>query len=176
MNTCHSGGAMGADLAWGHYANLKNHKVVHYSFQGHRTNAPKDQVVVLTHEQLKVADSYLEETNKTLKRTVPYSKPWILNLLRRNYYQINNSSSLYAIGTLKNNQVEGGTAWAVIMFQNMKPNQPCFLFEQNLNYWLSFENNQWNKINKPITPENNWTGIGSRKLFENGLNAIKELL
>jgi len=36
-----------------------------------------------------------------------------LSLLSRNYQQVRNSDAIFAIGTLKNGIVDGGTGWAV---------------------------------------------------------------
>ena len=39
-NICLSGGADGSDLQWAMMAGSLGHKVVHWSFQGHRSEAP----------------------------------------------------------------------------------------------------------------------------------------
>lgn len=130
-----SGGAKGADTAWGIAANNAGHQVVHWSFEGHKSFHPKF-TYKLTQEELEEADKYLEEANKTLKRSIPYFKPWIANLLRRNWYQVKYIDAIYAVGTLNKKAaikdasdgrsypkeykdtmgVNGGTAWACQMF------------------------------------------------------------
>lgn len=143
---CLSGGALGADTAWGKAASLSGHTVVHWSFKGHKS-ATTENIFVLDDEELSEADPHLKEANKFLKRSLPFRKPWIMNLLRRNWYQVKYIDSLYAVGTLNNlavihknppgkfylNQfnrndptrkddyidhmgVDGGTAWACQMY------------------------------------------------------------
>lgn len=174
-NICLSGGANGSDVAWGKYASQIGHKVVHFSFQGHRTDAPAETLIRLSTERLEIADPFLQKANKILKRHLPYDKPWIMNLLRRNYYQIKDSESLYAIGTFKNHMIDGGTAWAVVLFQLERLNLPCFFFDQFLKQWFGYDG-QWDRINTPTKPSGVWTGIGTRALNEYGETAIKNLL
>ncbi|KKN43673.1 hypothetical protein LCGC14_0700730 [marine sediment metagenome] len=99
-----SGGAKGADTAWGIAANNAGHQVVHWSFEGHKSFHP-EFTYKLTQEELEEADEYLKEANKTLKRSLPYSKPWIMNLLRRNWYQVKYIDAIYAVGTLNKKAV-----------------------------------------------------------------------
>ena len=87
-------------------------------------------------ETLKEADIRLEAAKLTLKRNIPYYKPWIANLLRRNWFQVQYAKTVYAVGTLNEKAVfldnvplqnvnerrvdrmgvDGGTAWACQMY------------------------------------------------------------
>ncbi len=67
-NVCLSGGADGADLVWGAEARRYGHKVLHFSFAGHRTQAPPDELVILSDNGLRRADPYLAKANARLKR------------------------------------------------------------------------------------------------------------
>src|SRR5574343_314486 len=98
---CLSGGAKGADLQWGMTAGYAGHTVFHFSFANHRSLAPSDEVVVLSHEQLVLADEYLLKANETLKRHFPPKNDFATNLLRRNWYQVRDSDAVYAVSTLK---------------------------------------------------------------------------
>jgi hypothetical protein len=145
-----SGGAVGADLQWGMCAGKAGHQVIHWSFDGHRTDAPAQEVVRIPHDLLILADEHLEIANKTLKRRLSYDKPWIINLLRRNYYQVGNSQSVYAVSTIKKGMVEGGTAWAVQMYLDLHKDKPeCFVFCQDANNWYSHQDSQWERIETP---------------------------
>jgi len=107
---CLSGGAPGADVAWGIAAECSGHTAVHWSFKGHKPGT-KENIFVLDDDELFEADEYLKEANKFLKRSLPFRKPWIMNLLRRNWYQVKYIDSLYAVGTLNESAVihEHGT-------------------------------------------------------------------
>jgi hypothetical protein len=86
-NICMSGGAEGADLEWGAAAARAGHQVVHWSFAGHRTRAPKEQMVILPEDELRQADAHLAQANRVLRRRFPPASAYALNLLRRDWFQ-----------------------------------------------------------------------------------------
>lgn len=178
---CMSGGADGADLQWGVCAGLAGHTVKHFIFAGHRSKAPREELVVLTEEQLLVADPFLERANETLKRRFPGQNPFVNSLLRRNYYQVAWSDSVYAVSSIdKKGLVEGGTSWAVQLFLDRFDGRPCdaYVYDQKTSKWFVWDGQQigWNHIIEPPTPSGVWAGIGSRDLKENGKQAIRNLL
>lgn len=180
VNMCLSGGADGADIAWGIAAEKAGHRIVHWSFIGHRSTA--NNLSVLNSTQLKVADSYLELANKSLMRKWPTSSNTVNNLLRRNFYQIYYSDSVYAISTLTQDRsllkISGGTAWACQMYvdrwlhtdSNMD-NCQLYLFDQLSEKWFNWKNT-WLEINQPPVPSGVYAGIGTRDLNQAGLHAI----
>lgn len=170
---CISGGAIGADTVWGNIAKICDYDVIHYIFDGHKSK--EENLVVLTPEQLSVANEHLEIANKTLGRHFPSNSEFVNNLLRRNYYQVVDSDSLYAISTIKDNKVQGGTAWAVQMFLDMGKTQ-CYVYDQVIKEWFSFINGTWTKIGMPPVPSGIWAGVGTRDINDNGVNAIVEVL
>ena len=178
---CLSGGAAGADITWGTAATKAGYDCLHFTFIGHKTEAPKEQIVILSDEQLSEADYYLAIANKTLRRKWPVENPHVKKLLQRNYYQINSSDSLYAVASFdKNGQVVGGTAWAVQMKIDRTHNtNMCFIFDQDSSQWF-----QWNSTTSTFlvirteevpVPQGIWAGIGSRKLQMCGWDAIQEI-
>jgi hypothetical protein len=173
---CLSGGAEGADMYWGNAATHAGQLVIHYIFDGHRSKASKDQTVVLTNEQLLLADPSLIEANKKLKRVFPSASSFVNALLRRNFYQIRPASSLYAVSTIKDGIVEGGTSWAVAMFINKFGGGACpaYVFDQNDDHWYVWSG-EWVRTNEVPTPTDIWAGIGSRKLTNGGKAAIDGL-
>lgn len=138
-NMCLSGGARGADVTWGNHALNDGHEVVHWSFDGHKSY-DKDNTYILTAEELEEADEYLKEANLTLKRRLNFKKIHVMNLLRRNWYQVKYADSVYVVGTLNEKAqiynphdghdtkyhitntrddrmgVNGGTGWACQMY------------------------------------------------------------
>lgn len=193
-NICFSGGAKGSDKLWGELASELGHAVCHYSFSGHSVSVPKRFVEVLSQEMLNEADESLKIANKTLKRSFPTSKEYVNNLLRRNYWQIKNTESVYAITDLDENCLPyGGTAWAVQMAidKNISvflysPAKKCW-FEQpkecseidisnpNLS-WISGINT-WHMLGiDPPKPKGKWTGIGTRSLTEDTKTVINNLM
>lgn len=119
-----------------------------------------------------------------LKRTFPCGSVYVNNLLRRNYYQIEDTNCIYAISSLTQNEcrvVTGGTGWAVTM-GILKKVPEIYLFDVNKNHWLYYAHSYcdpylWHDIKKkniPL-PSGKYTGIGKHDLPENGANAIREL-
>ena len=173
---CLSGGAEGADLQWGMTAGAAGHQVIHWGFSGHKSKAPKEEIVLLSKEQLLVADEYLKSASVILKRYYPAKSEYVCNLLRRNYYQIAWSESFYGVAKIDSTGlVEGGTGWAWAMFSQLHPNKDCWLFCQKENKWFQFKDQIW--IQKdPNIPTNIWTGVGSRELTQEGKQAIRALM
>lgn len=174
---CLSGGAAGADAQWGMTAGTLGHTVIHWSFEGHRTHVPSEEVYVLTLNQLMEADPYLTKANKTLKRHFPPRSPFATNLLRRNLYQVRDADCIYAVSTIKKGQVQGGTAWAVQMFLDRFDSQPCaaYVYDQSDSTWNVWEG-QWTPIDSPPVPEGVYAAVGSRDLLPNGKEAIRTLM
>jgi len=176
-NICLSGGAEGADILWGKCAKATGFQVIHWSFSGHKSNAEKQDIFYLNDQQLEEADAACLQASKNLKRYFPPKNKFIQNLLRRNYYQVAWSDSVYAISTIQNGMVMGGTGWAVQMFLDRHDNAPCnaYVFCQNECRWYKWDG-LWNTIYEPPTPSGIWAGVGSRDLKTTGKLAIEVLL
>jgi hypothetical protein len=181
-NICLSGGAAGADLQWGMNAGRAGHAVIHWGFLDHRSDAPEQEIVRLSRDQLAVADPFLERANKSLKRRWPSSADFTNNLLRRNYYQVMWATAVYAVGTFKNGEIQGGTSWATQMYMDRftidgEPLELCqlYFYDQNLSVWMQWKGSWTTLTGAPRAPSGVWAGIGSRTLTENGKWAIREL-
>ena len=173
---CNTGGAIGSNLCFEENCINNGIEVRAFSFKGHRTDSKHKRI--LPNEFLEIPDKLLIEIAKRLKRTVPFDKPWIVNLLRRNFFQIADANITFAIGNIKVDcTIEGGTGWAIEMSKMVKI--PIYVFDQNKNGWF-----KWNydikefKITELIIDKvyNVFAGIGTRDLKENGRLAIASLI
>lgn len=202
MNWCFSGGAKGADIAWGNLAKQLGHEVAHFSFAGHKTKAEK--VIILSDEALLAADKYVKVANKSLGRSFPTRFENTNNLLRRNYYQIMMTKAVYAACPFKNedgmfaSEPDGGTAWAIQMYidghfvGNQRPQQvvalPIIVLNTKTNEWFRHNSSYpcssakdrivsiYEKMDElPPAPIDNWTGIGTRELTSENEKAIMSL-
>lgn len=176
-NWCFSGGAIGSDIAWGERAKAEGHKVCHLSFEGHKTQA--SSLKILSQEELIVADRSLQIANSTLKRKRPSSE-YTLSLLRRNYYQVRNVATCYAISeTDTKMMVKGGTAWAVQMFIDRFDQEACecYLLVQSEKLWYKWGSFGWEGIETHLipAPKGLYAGIGTRQLLPTGKESIDEL-
>ncbi len=179
MNICLSGGAKGADLAWAEAAKTAGHKIMHFVFEGHKQKNNAN-AVVLTQDELSVADPHLKVANQTLKRRFPTNKLFVNNLLRRNYFQIADTKRVYAVinGFDENGNPSGGTAWALQMFVDSRNIFPVYVYDQVSERWYTYGDmfSKWIEYNVDVPkPYGIWTGIGTRDLTPSGEKAIKDL-
>lgn len=179
-NWCLSGGAEGADLAWGTAARESGHKVTHFSFHDHRTNAPQDEVYRLSQNQLEAATPQCLKANLSLRRRFPPDREFVKKLLQRDWYQTESANSLYAVShfdTRNKNVVAGGTGWAVQMFLDRHARKTCsaYVFDQTICRWYHWIG-VWQPIYEPPRPLGVWAGIGAQNLNLVGRLAINVLL
>lgn len=172
-NVCLSGGAEGADLLWGASAAEAGHSVFHFIFPGHRSRAPAHEIAVLTAQLLAEADEHVLLANRTLQRRFPTSNPFTDNLLRRNWFQVRDAGSVYAVASIKNGRVQGGTAWAVQMFID-RGGSAAFVFDQERDLWCGWSGTDWLPTTPP-RPAGIYAGIGSRTISERGKTAIRDI-
>lgn len=177
---CLSGGAIGADLQWGSAALLAGHGVIHWSFEKHKLrNVPKEQIdniVFVTQDELDKADELLVTANDFVQRTFPTKSEYVNNLLRRDWLQVRDASSCYAVSEIKDGKVQGGTAWATALFVQKHEFNACpvYVFCQIAESWHEWSGIGWKAIVKPPKPVDIYAGIGTRKIIEIGSNAIVE--
>jgi hypothetical protein len=179
-NVLFSGGASGADSYFSQFAQKRGDLIVHWGFPGMDSEIPRKHIIELNQEQLKEADSYLTIANSFLKRKFPTKSGYVNSLLRRNYYQIAYTKSIYAISSIDSKGiVEGGTSWAVMMGITRKVD-PIYVFDQNRNKWYEFvcmidQDCHWAEALVVPSPKGFYTGIGSRSLSDFGKLAIEGL-
>lgn len=170
--TNHSGGAKGSDSYWdiiGREFGVVNHK--HYWYKKpNPLSKPEDEI---TKEQYEEGIQMIHIANKTLKR---HNIEKYMYLLARNWMQVKNADTIFAIGQLKkNNHVEGGTGWACQMaIDNQKP---LFVFNQKNNRWYKYDYNNFKFQEHLYTPRltKNFAGIGTREITKNGIDAIRNV-
>ena len=181
---CLSGAALGADIAWGRGATAAGMNALHWSFPGQQKerdaqlwdDARDGRRAVLSDATLELAAGPMLRVRDALKRRLPDGGN-VRRLLLRNWFQVAWSDSLYAVSTMVDGEVKGGTAWAVEAFRQRKEGS-AFVFCQETNAWsASHAGGPWSTISDYHVPppEGIWAGIGSRDLKTNGLEAIAKL-
>lgn len=171
---CHSGGCPGSDIVWENEGNKYGVTTIAYSFHNHVQEGKNRKI--LTVDELNEGFENVKIASVGLKRNPNCQYPYVKNLISRNWFQVKNSDTIFAIGKFINTKlVKGGTGWAVQMSIDNK--KETFVFNQ--------DNNKWNKYNYvigefevinyiPVLTEN-FAGIGTREINQNGINAIKEI-
>lgn len=173
--TNHSGGCAGSDMEWENQGLRYGVKTNAYSF-GNHVQSSKNQCK-LTQTQLNEGYEHAFTASQTLQR--PWSriadKPYMKNLIGRNWFQVKNADCVYAIGTFVNGSkklVNGGTGWAVQMA--LDSGKPVYFFEQDENRWYQFNHtfDIFVEISEVPKLTENFAGIGTREINEAGEAAI----
>ena len=161
----HSGGAIGSDSVWGDIGADYGVKSNHYYY---KNKTPKGNVAI-TKAQFEEGKAKVLEANKTLGRKNPEK---YMNLLARNWQQVKNADTVFAVGKIKGSQVDGGTGWAVQMA--IDSGKPVYVFDQNTNKWHMWNNGNFIETETP-TLTKNFAGIGTREISETGKKAIRNV-
>lgn len=167
----HSGGATGADNAWGVIGEkfgLDTNNIHHY-YYGNRTphgNHP------ITLEEYNEGVKAVAKANETLQRN-NYSS--YMNLLARNWMQVKNADAVYAIAQniRDNDKVDGGTGWAAQMAIDSR--KPLFVYSQKEKKWYKWMQGTFKAISYIPKLTKNFAGIGTRSLSDAGRIAIREV-
>jgi hypothetical protein len=171
-----SGGAAGAEQAFGEAAERHGIEEVNFSFAGHaivRTRGLR----VLNHEELASGDVSLEYVGRLMNRRYTADAPTIRKILQTIWYQVNNGQEIYVIGTIQDDgTVRGGTGWGAEFAKIC--NKPLHVFDQAKDGWFTWSGSAWEPRaagDGPVITHVHVTGTGTRLLEPNGRRAIEEL-
>lgn len=189
--TLHSGGAIGADFAWGNIGASYGVSGKHY-FDATDTREGKQPPygnTLITDEDRTLGERKAFYAGKTMGRLSSKAQKVADPLLIRDWNQVKNSDMVVAIaqkfdmpGDKFSNksddervalvpQVSGGTGWAVQMA--ISEGKPVFVFNQADGKWYMNFMGVWKYAEAPIL-SNNFAGIGTRGINAAGEAAIRE--
>ena len=170
-----SGGAKGAEAAFGECAARHGVEEVHFTFDGHPIERQRG-VRVLNHEELQQGDVSLAYVSKLMHRNFT-DAPTIRKVLQTLWYQVNNGQEIYVVGTiLADDTVRGGTGWGAEFAKLC--NKPLFVFDQEKDGWFEWTGDGWKTMGAakgPTITHPHFTGTGTRTMRDNGKRAIAEL-
>jgi hypothetical protein len=170
-----SGGAPGAEAAFGESAERHHVEEVNFTFEGHKI-ARRRGVRVLNHEELQAGDISLEYVSRLMHRRYT-DAPTIRKVLQTLWYQVNHGQEIYVVGTvLDDGTVRGGTGWGAEFAKLC--NKPLFVFDQEKNGWFQWDGSGWvarSGADEPVITHPHFTGTGTRTMQKNGLAAIEAL-
>jgi hypothetical protein len=170
-----SGGAPGAETAFGATAESYGIEEVHFTFDGHRMGRERG-IRMLNHEELQAGDVSLEYVSRLMHRKYT-DAPTIRKILQTLWYQVNHGQEIYVIGSVQDDDtVRGGTGWGAEFAKLC--NKPLFVFDQAKDCWLRWTGSAWENCdgwNEPVITHPHFTGTGTRQLQENGQRAIAQL-
>ena len=169
-----SGGAAGAEAAFGVLAERHHIDEVNFTFEGHQI-ARQRGVRMLNHEELLAGDVSLEYVSKLMRRRYTEG-PTLRKILQTLWYQVNNGQEIYVIGTIQDDDtVRGGTGWGTEFAKLC--NKPLHVFDQERDGWFRWTGSSWESAASalPVITHPHFTGTGTRTLKANGERAIEQL-
>ena len=170
-----SGGAPGAEAAFGACAERYDIDEVNFTFAGHKIERQRG-VRVLNHEELMAGDVSLEYVSRLMHRRYTEG-PTIRKVLQSLWYQVNNGQEIYVIGSiLEDGTVKGGTGWGAEFAKLC--NKPLSVFDQDRDAWFHWNCAAWDQLNAsnpPVIGHLHFTGTGTRTLRDNARREIDAL-
>ena len=170
-----SGGAPGAEGAFGTEAERHGVEEVNFTFAGHPMARDRG-IRMLNHEELQAGDVSLEYVAKLMHRRYT-DAPTIRKILQTLWYQVNNGQEVYVVGVvLEDGTVRGGTGWGAEFAKLC--NKPLFVFDQEQDGWQQWTEAAWRPCTPdalPVITHPHFTGTGTRLLRDNGRRAIADL-
>jgi hypothetical protein len=170
-----SGGAPGAEAAFGACAEHHGVEEVNFTFGGHNIERRRG-VRVLNHEELLAGDVSLEYVSRLMHRRYTEG-PKLRRVLQSLWYQVNNGQEIYVVGAIQaDDTVRGGTGWGAEFAKLC--NKPLFVFDQEQDRWCRWTGSTWEALtsaNAPSITHPHFTGTGTRALRDNARQEIERL-
>ena len=167
-----SGGASGAEAAFGEAAERHGAHEVTYSFAGNDT-ARNRGLVELTDEELERGGVHETYIQSQLHRSFPKT-PRFQRLLKSIWYQVATAGEVFVVGEIQaDGTVKGGTGWGAELARHFR--KPLYVFDQAKNAWFHWKNDAWEEASPPRIQRTRFCGTGTRHLMESGRKAIAEL-
>ena len=167
-----SGGANGAESAFGEAAERWGMDEINFSFAGHET-ARRRGVVELTEAELErgsVSEAYIQAQ---LHRSFPETKTF-QRLLKSIWHQVSTAGEVFVIGEiLDDDTVKGGTGWGAELAKHLA--KPLHVYDQTKNAWFRWYGYGWAPVDAPRIRRTRFAGAGTRFLSESGRQAIDDL-
>ena len=170
--TMYSGGARGAEVAFGEAANRLGVLEVNFTFDGHRQERNQGSYL-LSPRELAAGDVSLAYVSKRLSRTYNAEGGLIRRVLQTLWHMVSRSQQVFVVGAIQEDgTVVGGTGWSVELARMW--NKDLWVFDQDKDYWFKWNGEDW-VPGEPTIRTIHFTGTGTRYLKETGKAAITAL-
>ncbi|MDK2849210.1 MAG: hypothetical protein PWP34_2563 [Desulfuromonadales bacterium] len=170
-----SGGATGAEAAFGENAERYGIEEVNFTFEGHGRVRERG-LRFLNHEELKHGDVSLEYVSRLMNRRYTDSLK-IRKILQSIWYQVNHAQEIFVVGEILDDKtVKGGTGWGAEFAKLC--NKPLYVFDQKKNAWFRWSHMEWVESpagDEPVISHVHFAGTGTRFLEDNGKQAVDAL-
>ncbi len=169
--TLYSGGARGAEEAFGRAAEAHGVAEVNFTFDGHHIQRTRG-AQPLGPKDLAQGDVSMAEVSKRLVRDYS-ARPWMRQILQSIWHQVNRGYQVFVVGTIQDDgTVRGGTGWAVELAKLW--NRPLHVYDQDRAEWFTWRDGGWHG-DTPVIDHATVCGTGTRNLNDAGRRAVADL-
>ena len=169
--TLFSGGATGAEVAFGEAAEKWNISEVNFTFEGHKQSRSRGSRI-LSERELAAGDVSLVYVAHRLHRHWDRTST-LRKVLQTQWHVVSHASQVFVVGVIQpDGTVHGGTGWSVELARRW--NKQAWVFDQTHEAWYRWTGREWSK-GIPVIETPTFAGTGTRFLNEAGKNAIREL-
>jgi hypothetical protein len=169
--TLYSGGAGGAETAFGEAAARYGVREVNFTFDGHKQSRVEGQRL-LSPSELEAGDVSLVYVSRRLKRS--YNENGLIRkVLQTLWHMVSRSQQIFVIGAIQEDgTVVGGTGWSVELARMW--HKDLWVYDQDKSGWYQWNGSAWVAGEARITATE-FCGTGTRFLEEGGRRAIDAL-
>ena len=169
--TLYSGGATGAEVAFGEAAEKWNISEVNFTFEGHKQSRSQG-TRLLSERELSAGDVSLVYVAHRLHRH--WDRTTILRkVLQTQWHVVSHAAQVFVVGVIQpDGTVHGGTGWSVELARRW--NKRVWVFDQNHEAWYTWTGSEWSK-GEPVIETPTFAGTGTRFLNDAGRLAVREL-
>ncbi len=170
--TLYSGGALGAESAFGEAAAARGVHEVNFTFAGHLQARTRGRYE-LSPKELAMGDVSLAYVSRRLHRTYNDQSGLIRGVLQTLWHMVSRSQQVFVVGVIQaDGTVVGGTGWGVELAKTWS--RELWVFDQEKGSWFTLESGQW-VAGLPVIRANHFSGTGTRYLEPSGKVAIEDL-
>ncbi len=170
--TLHSGGARGAEAAFGEMAERYGVREVTFSFEGHTSRVRSRGLRLLSDSELRIGDVSLRYVSHRLGRVFP-QHPSVRSVIQSIWHQVKPCQQVFVIGQIQpDGTVRGGTGWGAELARLWK--KEVSVFDQTKDQWFRWDGERWTPVSPTITSPY-FVGTGTSRLEPNGQKAIEML-
>ena len=169
--TVYSGGANGAEAAFGEVSERWGVQEVNFTFDGHKQIRSRGRYL-LSARELAAGDVSLVYVSRRLNRT--YSEGSLIRrVLQTLWHMVSRSQQVFVVGQIQEDgTVIGGTGWSVELARMW--NKSLWVFDQEKAAWYRWDGHDW-ASGVPVIESVHFCGTGTRYLSEAGRRAIDDL-
>ena len=167
-----SGGATGAEAAFGACAEEWHLQEITFSFAGRNPERTRG-LVELSHAELEqgaVSPMYL---HAQMHRTYP-DTPAFRKTLQSIWHQVQTAGEVFSVGVIQaDDTVKGGTGWAAELARHW--HKQVHVYDQERRAWFRWGGDDWAQESAPRITSRRFCGTGTRYLSDDGKAAITDL-